>query len=105
MKTVGTLGAILFILALAPAAIAAKSMLVAIPIQGMTCRDCTTQIQQSLKIVRGVQEVKPSIPERVIRVRFDPDRTSVKALVQEINGTTPYHARFPQAPTKHATVK
>jgi copper chaperone CopZ len=100
MRLSGALGAILFTLAFAAAAHAAKTSLVAIPIQGMTCRDCATQVQQTLAVVRGVQEVKPSIPEKVVRVRFDPDRTSVKALVREINGSTAFHANMPKPPAK-----
>jgi copper chaperone CopZ len=49
-----------------------------------------------LTAVKGVVEVKPSVPEKVVRVTFDPDQTSVKALVNEINTKTSYKCSEPK---------
>jgi copper chaperone CopZ len=53
-----------------------------------------------LTAVKGVVEVKPSVDEKLVRVKFDPKQTSVKALVNQINTKTEYRASEPKATTK-----
>jgi hypothetical protein len=50
-----------------------------------------------LQNFQGVAEVKPSVPQKLVHVKYDPDKTNVKALVQRINAKTSYRAREPKA--------
>ena len=55
--------------------------------------------------MKGVTEVKPSVEEKLVRVKFDPDQTSVKSLVQTINTKTSYRAREPKSSEKSGSGK
>jgi len=55
--------------------------------------------------VKGVEEVKPSVSEKLVRVTFDPKLTSVKQLVKTINTKTRYRAREPQPSGKPGSGK
>jgi copper chaperone CopZ len=50
--------------------------------------------------VKGVTEIKPSVPDKLVHVKFDPQQTSVKQLVKTINEKTTYLAREPKPSSK-----
>ena len=46
--------------------------------------------------VKGVTKCTPSVPDKLVRVTFDPTQTSVKELVKTINEKTDYQASEPK---------
>lgn len=46
--------------------------------------------------------MKPSVPQKLVHVKYDPAKTNVKALVKTINTKTSYRAREPK-PTEKAS--
>lgn len=55
--------------------------------------------------MKGVTEVKPSVSEKLVRVQFDPEQTSVKELVKTINEKTSYRCREPKPSGKPGAEK
>jgi hypothetical protein len=53
-----------------------------------------------LAAAKGVEKVRTSVPEKLVHVTFDPQRTSVKELVKTINTKTEYRAREPKRARK-----
>jgi copper chaperone CopZ len=68
---------------------------VAIPVEGMTCYTCTVAVEHGLKELEGVQEAKASVPDRMVTVSYDPQKVSVKQMVEAVNKTG-YQARLPE---------
>jgi len=57
---------------------------VTLPVQGMTCASCTTQIESALRGTAGVQEATVNLLLGNATVTFDGERTSPDALAQVI---------------------
>ncbi|MCY0986975.1 heavy metal translocating P-type ATPase [Nannocystis sp. ILAH1] len=66
-----------------PAA-AASTTSVELPIAGMTCANCVRRIEKALRAVPGVSEATVNLVTQRATVRFAPDTTSPRALVEAI---------------------
>ena len=71
--------------AAAPAAGSGKpGRTVLLPISGMTCASCATRIQRTLGDTPGVRSAAVNLATERARVEFDPQATSVPALISRI---------------------
>lgn len=55
-------------------------------IPNMACEGCAEKIDEALHAVPGVQEIRPNVHEKRIRVRYEPakiQREHLKAVVRE----------------------
>lgn len=59
--------------------------LVTIPVKGMTCATCTFSIQQGLKKIDGVLIADASLTRESVTVKYDPERTTIREMVDTIN--------------------
>lgn len=53
-------------------------------IGGMTCGGCSSSVTRVLLQVPGVTDAQVSLAERSAIVRFDPARTSSKAMIEAV---------------------
>ena len=67
---------------------------VTIPVEGMTCFTCTITVEGSLEDLDGVREATANVPGKSVTVSFNPDRVTVKNLVEAVNETG-YRAELP----------
>ena len=67
---------------------------VTIPVEGMTCYSCTAHVEHSLKSLDGVQDAKASVPQKAVRVTYDPELISIEQLIDTVNKTG-YRAHKP----------
>ncbi|MCY1071858.1 heavy metal translocating P-type ATPase [Nannocystis sp. RBIL2] len=67
-----------------PRAAAASTTSVELPIAGMTCANCVRRIEKALRAVPGVSEATVNLVTQRATVRFAPDTTSPRALVEAI---------------------
>ncbi|MEI9980368.1 MAG: heavy metal translocating P-type ATPase [Edaphobacter sp.] len=74
--------------------VAALAESVTIPVTGMTCAACQSFVERTLSGQAGVQDANVSLMLNNAVVRFDPEMTSVPALVDAIRGTG-YGAEMP----------
>ena len=63
----------------------AKTTVVRIPIQGMTCAVCATNVKKALQSVKGVQEAEIDLSRREARVRYAEGEVSPERLVAAMN--------------------
>lgn len=68
---------------------------VVIPVDGMTCFTCTITVEHSLQALEGVSDAAASVPDRSVKVSYDPDRVTVPRMVAAVNETG-YRARLPE---------
>lgn len=61
---------------------AAETKTVTLDVPGMTCKFCPITIRKALKKVPGVIDAKADFDSKTATVTFDPDKTSVKTLIQ-----------------------
>jgi copper chaperone CopZ len=64
---------------------AAKTTVVRIPIQGMTCAVCAANVKKTLQSIKGVQEAAIDLERREARVRYREGEVSPERLVDAIN--------------------
>jgi Cu+-exporting ATPase len=64
----------------------AHMSLVIIPVEGMTCAACAARVKEAVASVAGVTDIKVSLVERQVRVRFDASRLAPDRIVAVING-------------------
>ena len=67
---------------------------VTIPVEGMTCFTCTITVEGSLEDLDGVREATANVPGKTVTVSFNPDKVTVKNMVEAVNETG-YRAEFP----------
>ncbi len=75
------------------AALGATAQTIVLDVQNMTCELCPITVKKALGKVPGVADTKIDLVTKTATVKFDPDRTSVAALVK---ATT--DAGFPSTP-------
>ena len=75
------------------AALGATAQTIVLDVQNMTCELCPITVKKALGKVPGVADTKIDLVTKTVTVKFDPDRTSVAALVK---ATT--NAGFPSTP-------
>ncbi len=73
---------------------AAYAYTVTIPVEGMTCYTCEVQVESGLQDLDGVGQVKASTPNKSVTVSYDPEKISVRQLVEAVNETG-YRASLP----------
>ena len=59
-------------------------------IPNMVCDGCAEKLDEALHAVPGVQEIRPNVHEKRIRVRYEPaniQREDLKAIVREAGFT------------------
>lgn len=54
-------------------------------IEGMTCEKCVSQVKSALNI-EGVKEVKVSLKNKVVTVKYDKDKVTIEKLTKAIAG-------------------
>ena len=59
-----------------------SSQSVTLAIQNMTCAMCKITIKKALQSVEGVQEVSVDGDTKMADVKFDPQKTSIEALIK-----------------------
>ncbi|MFQ5829929.1 MAG: heavy metal translocating P-type ATPase [Candidatus Methylomirabilia bacterium] len=57
---------------------------VELPIRGMTCASCVAHIEQALQELPGVQEARVNLATEKARVRYEPNGTDSRVLVQAV---------------------
>jgi copper chaperone CopZ len=55
-------------------------------VDGMHCGGCANRVHNALAFTEGVAEVGVSLETRMVEVRFDRTRTSVRDMLQRIRG-------------------
>lgn len=79
---------ILFAAAVAlPAGLSAKkaatdSIAVLTPQPRLTCQNCENKIKQNIRFEKGVKEIKTSIPEQTVTIRYDYSKTSLPSITR-----------------------
>lgn len=68
---------------------------VSITVKGMTCFTCEITVQQAVKKLPGVTQIKASAKEGAALVSYDPEKTSLDQIIEAINKTG-YEARKPK---------
>lgn len=58
-----------------------------IPVKGMTCMTCEITVSSAVKKLPGIHDVKASAKDQVVRVSYEPAKTSLDEIVSAINGT------------------
>lgn len=53
-------------------------------VSGMTCGNCARTVERKLSAEAGVSKARVELAEATATVEFDPERTSVPALVRAI---------------------
>ncbi len=61
--------------------LAAESKTVILDVPGMTCKFCPITIRKALKKIPGVKDAKADYVSKTATVTFDPDKTSIDALI------------------------
>ncbi len=56
------------------------------PVTGMTCAACVRNVERALKRADGVEEAVVNLATERAHVTFDPDKASVDALVEKVQG-------------------
>ena len=59
-----------------------SSQTVTLDVQNMTCAMCTFTIKKALQGVEGVQKANVDLESKTANVAFDPQKTSIKALIK-----------------------
>jgi Cu+-exporting ATPase len=54
------------------------------PIEGMTCTSCASRITRAVRKLDGVESIKVDLGSDSCAVSFDPDRTSLVAIVEAV---------------------
>ena len=85
------------LLALPVAAFAGAPQTLVLDVRNMTCSLCPITVQKALGKVPGVTDAKIDYDKKTATVRFDPEKTSLAALVE---ATT--DAGFPSKPRSDA---
>ena len=57
---------------------------VTLPILGMTCANCVATVERSLSKTEGVEEASVNLSSERAAVRYDPSKTSVQDLVDQV---------------------
>ena len=57
---------------------------VTLPILGMTCANCVATVERSLSKTEGVEEASVNLSSERAAVRYDPSKTSVQNLVDQV---------------------
>jgi len=57
---------------------------VTLPILGMTCANCVATVERSLSKTEGVEEANVNLSSERAAVRYDPSKTSVQNLVDQV---------------------
>jgi len=58
-----------------------------IPVKGMVCMTCEITVKSAVKKLPGIHEVKASARDQLVRVSYDPAKTSLDEIISAINGT------------------
>jgi len=69
------------------AAIAAQADVTNLKLTGVHCSKGAAAVEEALKAVSGVTEVKTDVEKAICTVNFDPAKTSEKALIEAVNKT------------------
>ncbi|MCO6025637.1 heavy metal translocating P-type ATPase [Prevotella cerevisiae] len=56
-----------------------------IPVLGMACASCATNVERKLKSVKGVQSASVSLPARSALVEYDPHVVSLETMKKNVN--------------------
>lgn len=62
-------------------------------IEGMTCDQCASNIEQLLTKNEGIKEVKASYPQAICECSFDPGKTSKEEIIHAIDYTKNYQVK------------
>lgn len=60
---------------------------VVLNLKGVHCEKGAKTVEKALLSVKGVEEVKIDIKKAICTVKYDPEKTNPKALVEEVNKT------------------
>ncbi|MBI1869935.1 MAG: heavy-metal-associated domain-containing protein [Chlamydiae bacterium] len=60
---------------------------VSIPVKGMSCFTCEIAIQQAVKKLPGIRNVKASASDGIVLVSYDTEKTSLDEVINAINET------------------
>ncbi|CAG8500434.1 4294_t:CDS:1 [Ambispora leptoticha] len=61
-----------------------RSILITLPVKGMTCMSCVNSITNVLKMASGVRNVDVSLKDKNATVRFDPEKISQQEIINAI---------------------
>ncbi len=87
-RTISTLSAIVLTLTLFVAVVFAAITEKTLRVNGMTCGGCSASVEQALKKVDGVVEVKAKFgPEGTVWVKYDDKKVVLAKIKQAINDT------------------
>ncbi|MBL7960396.1 cation transporter [bacterium] len=75
----------------------AQIVQVTIPVKGMTCSGCSMHVESVVKKINGISYVKADFKAGEAVVQFDESKTSVSAVVNQINKETSYRASVPDS--------
>ena len=78
--------AILAVLLLAsPAVLSAKKKTVTVTYQvNMHCKNCVAKITDNISFLKGVEDLKVSLPDKTVTVTYDPAKTDEASLQKAI---------------------
>lgn len=68
---------------------------ISIPVKGMSCFTCEITVQQALKKLPGIVDVKASAKDGVVLVSYNPQKTSLNQIIETIDKTG-YKAEKPE---------
>src|SRR5690606_17093489 len=60
---------------------------VTLPILGMTCANCVASVERGLSKVEGVDAATVNLSSERASVSYDPDKTGIPALVEQVRQT------------------
>lgn len=86
MKLISVLILILATIAV-PMSLSAKkaatdSIAVLTPQPRLTCQNCENKIKQNIRFEKGVKEIKTSIPDQTVTIRYDYSKTSLPSITR-----------------------
>jgi Cu+-exporting ATPase len=58
---------------------------ITMPVLGMTCANCVTTVERSVKKIEGVKEAAVNFSTEKVTVSYDPDQTNPQAMIERIN--------------------
>lgn len=85
-KIIGLLALAIFALSVVPAEAqkkAAKSETVTF-VTNLDCENCAKKILNVIPFKKGVKDMSVDVPTKVVEVKFDPRKTSIEVLVEEL---------------------
>ena len=85
-KIIGLLALAIFALSVVPAEAqkkAVKSETVTF-VTNLDCENCAKKILNVIPFKKGVKDMNVDVPTKVVEVKFDPRKTSIEVLVEEL---------------------